>query len=72
MTVTRSPWIPVLLLAGVAAVLLLLFRWWKRAKEQKNLEAEQTERILGQKLETFESSPSGDAAAQLAEKYKEE
>lgn len=71
MTVTRSPWIPVLVLAGLILILLLLLGWWKRAKEQKNLEAEQTERILGQSLDTFESSPGAgsDPASRLAEKY---
>jgi len=73
MTVTRSPWIPVLIVAGVIVVLFVLFTWWKRAKEQKNKEAEQTERILGQSLETFESSSnSDDATSRLAEKYDDE
>jgi len=68
MVVTRSQWIPVLIVAGVLLILFLLFTWWKRKQEQKNLEAEQTERILGQDLTTFEGS-SNDEAAQLAKQY---
>lgn len=73
MTRTRPAWLLPAIFAGAIAILLLLFMWWKKAKEQKNLEAEQTERILGQSLETFESSPGAgsDEAAQLAEKYRE-
>ena len=29
MTVTRSPWIPVLLVIGVATILIVLFNWWR-------------------------------------------
>ncbi|MCL2030314.1 MAG: DUF3892 domain-containing protein, partial [Oscillospiraceae bacterium] len=73
MTVTRSPWIPVLIVllvgAAVIAGLLIGLNWWKKAKAQKNLEAEQTERILGQSLEEFGSS--GDAASELAKQYSD-
>lgn len=68
MTVTRSPWIPVLIVVGVLAVLVLLFIWWKKAKEQKNKEAEQVEDILNTPLETF-----GDTQAEdLSKKYEDQ
>lgn len=67
MTVTSSPWIPVLIVIGVIAILLLLFAWWRKAKAQKNKEAEDTERILKTPIETF-----GDADADArAKKYEE-
>ena len=70
MTITRPVWFWPVIIGGVILVLLLLLRWWKKVQEQKNLEAEQTERILGQSLETFEST--GNEAAQLAEKYRDD
>ena len=69
MRVDRSPWIPVLIVAGILLILLLLFTWWKRKQAQKNLEAEQTERILSQPLETMGGD---DAASQLARQYEDE
>ena len=70
MTVTRSAWIPVLVVAGILLILLLLFRWWKSKQEQKNIEAEQLERVLAQPLETM-GNPS-DPASQLAEQYTDD
>jgi len=70
MTVTRSAWIPVLVVAGILLILLLLFNWWRRNQEQKNLEAEQTERILSQPLETIGNS--FDPANQLAQQYEDD
>jgi hypothetical protein len=39
MTVTRSPWIPVLIVIGIAVIIYLLYNWWRRAlnkpEEQK-------------------------------------
>ena len=70
MTITRSPWIPVMVVVGVLAALMTIFTWWKKAKEQKNLEAEQTERILGQSLE--EISGDYDEASQLAKQYQDD
>lgn len=35
MTVTRSPWIPVFLVVGVAVILLTLFNWWRNALNQR-------------------------------------
>jgi len=66
MKVTTSPWIGVLIVFGVLLIALLLLVFWRMRKKQKNLEAEQTEKILGTPLETF----GGDAAG-LAQKYEE-
>jgi uncharacterized membrane protein YukC len=62
MEVTTSPWIPVLLVLGILAVAIVLFAWWRHAKKQKNIEAEQTERILNQPLETFGDQEAADRA----------
>lgn len=67
MSVTTSPWIPVLIVLGVVVVLVLLFVWWKRAKAQKNKEAEDTERILKTPIETFGDKDADDRA----KKYEE-
>ena len=65
MKVTTSPWIPVLIVTGILAILIVVFLWWKSRKKQKNLEAEQTQRILETPLETF-----GDTEAEeRAKKY---
>jgi len=69
MTVTRSPWIPVMIVFGIVLILFLLYTWWKRKQEQKNLEAEQTERILNQSLDTFGTD---DAASRLAKEYDDD
>ena len=45
---------------------LLLYSWWKKAKQQKNLEAEQTKKILETDLNTFEDNELKD----LENKYK--
>ncbi|MCL2217434.1 MAG: hypothetical protein FWB91_10515 [Defluviitaleaceae bacterium] len=71
MVVTRSQWIPVLTVAGILLILFLLFTWWKRKQAQKNLEAEQTERILSQDLNTFEGRVD-DEASQLAKQYMDD
>lgn len=67
MKVTRSPWIPVLIVLGVLAVLFLLYTWWKRRQQQKDLEAKRTEEMLSKPLDTF-----GDSEAEkLAKKYED-
>lgn len=66
MTVTKSPWITVFIIFGVAAIVAILFMWWRHHKKQKNLEAEQTEEILKTPIEKF-----GDTEAEdLAKKYE--
>lgn len=67
MTVTRSPWIPVLIVLGVVLLAALLFVWWLRAKRQRNLEAKQTEDILNIPLDKFGTTE----AEELAKKYEE-
>ena len=66
----RAIWMTVIIVAGVLLLVLLLFRWWRRKQEQKNLEFEQTERILNQPLETM--GESFDAASQLAQQYQDD
>lgn len=68
MTVTKSPWIPVLIVLGVLLIVAVAFVWWRKAKKQKNIEAQQTEEILNTPLETFGSTE----AEELSKKYEEE
>jgi hypothetical protein len=70
MTVHRSPWINVLIVAVVLMILFLLFTWWKAKRDQKNLEAEQTERILNQDLQEFGDVVS-DQADEHAKQYED-
>jgi uncharacterized membrane protein len=68
MEVTRSPWIIVFVILGVVVLMVLAFAWWRRAVNQRNLEAKQTEEILKTPLEKF-----GDTEAEeLAKKYEED
>lgn len=67
MEVTTSPWIPVLTIFGIAAVLYLLFKWWQSKQKAKEKEAEQTEEMLNRPIETFGSSE----AEELSKKYKD-
>ncbi|UWG99359.1 hypothetical protein LPY66_15915 [Dehalobacter sp. DCM] len=65
MTVTRSPWIPVLFVIGILVLVIILFSWWRLAKRQKDIEARRTEEMLHTPLEKF-----GDTEAEeLAKKY---
>lgn len=66
MEVYESPWIKVFMIIGAGAVLVIIFVFWKSAKEQKNKEAEQTEKILNTKLDEFGDSDIED----LENKYK--
>ena len=65
MSVTTSPWVPVLVVVGILAVLAVAFFWWRSYKKQKNKEAEDTEKILHTPLETFGSGE----AEERAKKY---
>ncbi len=68
MSVTKSPWITVMIVLGVLALVVVLFFWWQNAKKQKNLEAQQTEELLKTPLEKF-----GDKEVEiLAEKYDDD
>lgn len=53
MHVEISPLVIVGVLIAVAAIFCIAFIWWRKRKEQKNLEAEQTRDILNTPLETF-------------------
>ena len=67
----RPFWITVIIVAGVLLLALILFKWWKRKQDQKNLEAEQTERILNQDFGTFGGNAE-DEASRLARQYKDD
>jgi uncharacterized membrane protein len=68
MTVTRSPWIRVFMVFGVVILILILYLWWKKHKEQKNLEAKRREELLKTPLDRF-----GDTEAEdLAKKYEDD
>lgn len=67
MHVETSAWPYVLIVLGVIAILVILLVWWKKRKEQKNLEAKQTEEILNTPLQKFGDSDVED----LAEKYED-
>ncbi|MDD4769463.1 MAG: hypothetical protein PHT52_06685 [Eubacteriales bacterium] len=68
MAVSKSPWIPILIIIGIGFIILIGFTWWRRAKEQKNREAEATERILSTPLDVFGDSQADD----LAKKYEDD
>ena len=55
------------IISGVV-VIIILFNWWKKAKKQKNLEAEQTEKILNADLETIGNNDS--TIEELEKKYE--
>ena len=68
MEVTTSPWIPVLIIFGVLALLYLLFKWWKTKQANKEREAKRTEEMLKRPIETFGSSE----ADELTKKYDDD
>ncbi|WP_242825029.1 TPM domain-containing protein [Acetobacterium woodii] len=71
MTVTKSPWISAMttigVVFGVVILIILLFVWWRHAKNQKNLEAKQTEEMLNTPLEKFDDVE----IEELAKKYQD-
>ena len=69
-TDNRPIWITIIVVSGIVLFVLIMFKWWKRKQEQKNLEAEQTERILSQPLETI--GDADDAASRLAQQYEDD
>lgn len=66
MEVTTSPIVTIIIVIAVIIVISILFSWWKKVKAQKNLEAEQTERILNTPMETLGSTDTSD----LEKKYQ--
>ncbi|MZQ97762.1 MAG: hypothetical protein GT601_08790 [Acidaminobacter sp.] len=67
MTVTKSPWIPVLSIFGVLMLAGVLFVWWRYSVNQKNLEAKRMEEVLKTPLDQFGNKEAED----LAKKYEE-
>lgn len=68
MTVYKSPWPAVVWTILGIIILLIALYWWRKAKEQRNREAEATERILNTPLDTF-----GDREVEdLAKKYRDD
>jgi len=67
MAVTKSPWITVWLIIGAVVLVVVLFVWWGKAKKQKNLEAEQTKKILETPLDEF----GNQEAEELSKKYND-
>lgn len=68
MTVTKSP-VPIIIgMIAVLLILLLLYRWWSKAKEQKNKESQQLEDILNTPLDQFGDEEVED----LAKKYEKQ
>lgn len=68
MEVTKSPWIPVLIVMGVVGLVGILFIWWRKRKEQEAIEAKRTEEILKTPLDTFGTDSKVD---ELAKKYED-
>jgi hypothetical protein len=68
MTVTRSPWITVFIVIGIAILAILLFIWWKKSKEQKNLEDKRREEMLKTPLDKFGNTEAED----LMKKYQDD
>lgn len=68
MTVTKSPWITVFIVLGFTVLVMVLFTWWKKSKEQKNLEAKRREELFKTPLDKF-----GDTKAEdLLNKYQDD
>jgi len=66
-TDNRIVWVTLILIGGTIVIIIMLFTWWRRRTAQKNLEAEQTERILSQQLDTFGTD---DEASRRAKEYE--
>lgn len=68
MEVTTSPWIPVLTLFGLGALVFILFRWWQAKQKNKEKEAKRTDEILKRPIDTFGKSE----AEELSKKYDDD
>lgn len=74
MTKTTSPVVYVVIFAGIIGILLVLFMWWKKRKEQKALEDQRTQEILNTELKTYaeqESATSDENLEELEKKYSD-
>ena len=69
MKVDTPVWVPVAVVAGVIVLALILYNWWKKAKAQKNREAEMNEKILNTPLDQFGDTMDG--AEELGKKYED-
>ena len=54
MTVTKSPWIPALLVIGGAVILLVLFNWWRTALNKPENEKPQEKKENKEDLDDFD------------------
>lgn len=72
MTVTRSPIVTVAVVIGVVAVALIAFTWWKKAKAQKNKEAEHARTILNTPIEDIGTEAPDPALSELEKKYQDD
>ncbi len=72
MTVTRSPIATVAVVTGVVAVALIAFLWWKKAKAQKNKEAEHAQTILNTPIEDIGTEAPDPALSELEKKYQDD
>ena len=70
MTKTTSPVVYVVIFAGIIGILLVLFMWWKKRKEQKALEDQRTQEILNTDLKTYAEQESETSDAKLDELEK--
>lgn len=52
-----SPWVIVIVILGVIVILLIIFSFWKSAKAQKNIEDENTRKILETPIEEIKDFP---------------
>ena len=66
MTVSKSPVVPIIICVTTIVLVVVAFNWWKKSKDQKNKEAEQTERILKSDLGDLKD----DSLKDLENKYK--
>ncbi len=66
MSVTVNPMVYVAGIAVVFAILWLLYRWWRKAKEQKNKENEHMQHVLDADIEDLVNDPE---MKDLEEKY---
>lgn len=71
MEVTRSPWIPVLLVAGVIILVGLLYFWWRKRQEQAAIDAQRTEEILNTPIERFDAETDAEFK-DLVDKYEQD
>lgn len=68
MTVTKSPWIPVFVVLGIAIIVIAIILWAVKSKQQKIEADKAAAEILNTPLETFGT----DQASDLAQKYEKD